>query len=110
MPQTGNGRSAATDAALTRLYQAYDGTTAKTDTQKTLLATSFSNLDKISQARTVRLLTAREEAGLPWPFWAVIFVTSILVLGTAIVYGVEKPGLHYPMVAIVAVIVATNLF
>ena len=109
-PQTGNNRSAATDAALARLYQAYDGVAAKTDTQKTLLATSFSNLDKISQARTVRLLTAREEAGLPWPFWAVIFVTSIMVLGAAIIYGVEKPTLHYPMVAIVAVIIATNLF
>ncbi len=109
-PHTGNSRSPATDAALARLYQAYDGIAAKTDTQKTLLATSFSNLDKISQARTVRLLTAREDAGLPWPFWAVIFVTSIMVLGTAIIYGVEKPVLHYPMVAIVAVIIATNLF
>jgi hypothetical protein len=106
----GNSRSPAADTALARVYQAYDGVAAKTDTQKTLLATSFSNLDKISQARTVRLLTAREDAGLPWPFWAVIFVTSSLVLGTVIIYGVEKPILHYPMVAIVAVIVATNLF
>lgn len=106
----GNSRSPDADTALARVYQAYDGIAAKTDTQKTLLATSFSNLDKISQARTVRLLTAREDAGLPWPFWAVIFVTSSLVLGTVIIYGVEKPILHYPMVAIVAVIVATNLF
>ena len=106
----GNSRSPDADTALTRVYQAYDGVAAKTDTQKTLLATSFSNLDKISQARTVRLLTAREDAGLPWPFWAVIFLTSSLVLGTVIIYGVEKPILHYPMVAIVAVIVATNLF
>ncbi len=106
----GNSRSPDADTALARVYQAYDGVAAKTGTQKTLLATSFSNLDKISQARTVRLLTAREDAGLPWPFWAVIFVTSTLVLGTVIIYGVEKPILHYPMVAIVAVIVATNLF
>ncbi|HYY01402.1 MAG TPA: hypothetical protein VE908_17960 [Mycobacterium sp.] len=107
---SGDSRSSNADTALARVYQAYDGVAAKTDTQKTLLATSFSNLDKISQARTVRLLTAREDAGLPWPFWAVIFVTSSLVLGTVIVYGVEKPILHYPMVAVVAVIVATNLF
>lgn len=106
----GNSRSPDAESALARLYEAYDGVAAKTETQKTLLATSFSNLDKISQARTVRLLTAGEEAGLPWPFWAVIFVTSSLVLGTVIIYGVEKPILHYPMVAIVAVIVATNLF
>jgi hypothetical protein len=32
------------------------------------------------------------------------------VLGTAIIYGVENPALHYPTVAIVAVIIATNLF
>lgn len=106
----GNSRSADADTALTRVYQAYDGVAAKTDTQKSLLTNSFSNLDKISQARTVRLLTAREENGLPWPFWAVIFVTSGLVLGTVVIYGVEKPILHYSMVAIVAVIVATNLF
>ena len=42
--------------------------------------------------------------------WAVIFLTSGLVLGTVIVYGGEKSALHYPMVAIVGVIVATNLF
>jgi hypothetical protein len=108
--QTANNRSPASDTALARLYRAYDGVAAKTDTQKTLLATSYSNLDKISQARTMRLLTARENAGLPGPFWAVIFLTSSMVLGTVIIYGVEKPILHYPMVAIVAVIVATNLF
>ena len=106
----GNSRSPDADTALARVYQAYDGVAAKTDTQKALLATSFSNLDKISQAHTVRLLTAREDAGLPWPFWAVIALTSSLVLATVIIYGVEKPILHYPMVAIVAVIVATNLF
>ena len=106
----GNSRSPDADTALARLYQAFDGVAAKTDTQKTLLAKSFSNLDKISQARTARILTAREDAGLPWPFWAVIFVTSGLVIGTVVIYGVEKPILHYSMVAIVAVIVATNLF
>jgi Protein of unknown function (DUF4239) len=109
-PRTANSRSPDVDNALARVYQAYEGVAPKTDTQKTLLATSFANLDKVSQARTVRLLTAREDAGLPWPFWAVILLTSAMVLGTVIIYGVEKPVLHYPMVAIVAVIVATNLF
>ncbi len=106
----GNSRSADADTALARVYQAYDGVAARSDTQKSMLATSFANLDKISQARTVRLLTAREDAGLPWPFWAVIFLTSSMVLGAVIIYGVERPVLHYPMVAIVGVVVATNLF
>ncbi len=109
-PEAGNSRSPATNSALARLFNAYDGVAATTDNQKTLLATSYSNLDRISQARTVRRLTAREDAGLPWPFWAVIFLTGSMVLGTVIIYGVEKPVLHYPMVTVVGLIVATNLF
>jgi hypothetical protein len=92
------------------VYAAYGRVQAHTDAQKTLLATSYSNLDKVSQARTTRLLTARADTGPPWPLWAVIFLTSAMVLGTVIVYGVEKPAVHYPMVAIVGMIVATNLF
>lgn len=42
--------------------------------------------------------------------WTVIFLTSALVLGTAISYGVEKPHLHLPMVAVVGLVVAANLF
>lgn len=106
----GVGRATDTDAALARLYGSYAGVQAVTEPQKTLLATSYSNLDKLSQARTVRLLTAREDAGPPWPLWTVILLTSGMVLGTAIIYGVERPVMHYPMVAIVGVIVAANLF
>ena len=108
--QAGDAHSPEADSALARLYTAYQQVQAKTDTQKTFLATSLSNLDKISQARTVRLITARDDTGPPWPLWAVIFLTSGLVLGTAIIYGVEKPVLHYPMVAVVGVVVATNVF
>ncbi len=106
---TGN-RSPETDAALAQLSAAYRAVNAATDSQKTLLSTSYANLDKVSQARTVRLLTAREDTGPPWPLWAVILLTSALVLGTVVIYGVEKPGMHYPMIAIVGLIVATNLF
>ncbi|MEZ0358412.1 hypothetical protein [Mycobacterium sp. SA01] len=103
-------RSPGTDDALAQLTSAYRQVTATTDSQKTVLSTSYANLDKMSQARTVRLLTAREDTGPPWPLWAVILLTSALVLGTVVIYGVDKPGLHYPMVAIVGLIVATNLF
>ncbi|TGD87344.1 DUF4239 domain-containing protein [Mycolicibacterium sp. CH28] len=103
-------RSPEADAALVRLSAAYGQVAARTDRQKTVLATSYSNLDAISQARTVRLLTDREDAGPPWPLWAVIVLTSVMVLGTVIIYGVEKPVMHYPMVVIVGLIVAANLF
>jgi len=33
-----------------------------------------------------------------------------MVLGTVIIYGVEKPGQHYPIVAIVGAIIAMNLY
>ena len=108
--QAGEGHSTEADRALASLYTAYEQVQAKTDIQKSVLSTSLSNLDKTSQARTARLLTARDDTGPPWPLWAVIFLNSGLVLGTVIIYGVEKPALHYSMVAVVGVIVATNLF
>jgi hypothetical protein len=108
--RAGEDRSPAADSAMARVYTAYGQVQATTDTQQKMLATSFSNLDKISQARTVRVLTAREDTGPPWPLWAVIFLTSAMVVGTVVIYGVERPVLHYPMVAIVGTIVAANLF
>jgi hypothetical protein len=98
------------DSALQRLYTAYTQVQPKNEIQRTFLATSFSNLDKISQARTERVLQARTDIGPPWSLWAVIFLTSALVLGCAIIYGVENPAMHYPMVATVGVLVAANLF
>ncbi|MFL6085507.1 MAG: hypothetical protein ACJ74F_20390 [Mycobacterium sp.] len=38
------------------------------------------------------------------------FLTAGLVLGCTIIYGVEEPAMHYPMVATVGVLVAANLF
>jgi len=103
-------RSPETETALAELTAAYRQVDASTDVQKSALATSMTKLDTVSQARTVRLLTAREDTGPPWPLWAVIFLTSAMVVGTVVIYGVEKPGMHYPMVAIVGLIVAANLF
>jgi hypothetical protein len=98
------------DNALKRLYTAYEEVQPRTDTQKTFLGSSFTNLDKISQARTERVIQARTDVGPPWSLWAVIFLTSGLLLGCAIVYGVERPAMHYTMVATVGVLVAANLF
>ncbi|MBX9919562.1 MAG: hypothetical protein K2Y33_07045, partial [Mycolicibacterium frederiksbergense] len=103
-------RSAEADAALADVYRAYGQIVPADDFQKSIVATSFGNLDKVSQARTVRIMAAHGDDGPPWPLWAVVFLTSGLVLGTAIIYGVEKPSMHYPMVAVVGVLVATNLF
>jgi hypothetical protein len=110
-PRAASGQSyPEADSALQRLYTAYTQVQPKNDTQRTFLATSFANLDKVSQARTERVLQARTDIGPPWSLWAVIFLTSALVLGCAIIYGVENPVIHYPMVATVGVLVAANLF
>ena len=110
-PLAANGqRFPAADDRLARLYSSYEQVAARTDAQKTLLSTSFANLDKLSQARTERLLTARTDEGPPWSLWAVVIITSVLVLGCAIIYGVEKPAVHSTMVATVGALVAANLF
>lgn len=102
--------SADADAALTRLSSALEQVQARTDAQRTLLATSFSNLDSLSQARTQRVLQASTDVGPPWSLWAVIWLTSALMLLCAIIYDVQKPSTHYAMVAILGVLVAVNLF
>jgi hypothetical protein len=104
------GRSPAADSALTTLYAAYEQVRPTTDVSRAFLTSSLANLETISQARTERLLQAQDNSGLPWPMWALIFLTSGLVLGTVVVYGVEKPAMHYPMVAVVGILIATNLF
>jgi hypothetical protein len=98
------------DNALRRLYTAYQEVQPRTDIQKTFLVTSLNNLDKVSQKRTERVLLARTDTGPPWSLWAVIFLTSGMVLGGAILYGGDKPGRHYAMVATVGVLIASNLF
>jgi hypothetical protein len=92
------------DKALQRLYTAYQEVQPHSDVQRTFLGTSFSNLDKLSQARTERVLQARTDVGPSWSLWAVTFLTSGLVLGCAIIYGVEEPRMHYVMVATVGVL------
>jgi len=49
-------------------------------------------------------------SGPPWSLWAVIWLTSALLLVCAIILDVEKPSTHYTMVAILGVLVSVNLF
>ncbi|GJF10055.1 hypothetical protein NGTWS0302_25330 [Mycolicibacterium cyprinidarum] len=98
------------DSALDRLFTAYTAVQPSNDAQKTVLANSLSGLDSISQARTERVLQASTDTGPPWSLWAVILLTAGLVLGCAIIYGVEAPAMHYAMVATVGALVAANLF
>lgn len=98
------------DSALDRLFTAYTQVKPGSDVQKTVLANSLSDLATVSRARTERVLQASTDTGPPWSLWAVILLTGGLVLGCAIIYGVEAPVMHYTMVATVAALVAANLF
>ena len=98
------------EEALGRLYTEYGQVKPQNETQKTLLASSFDSLNSIGQARAERLIQAGTEVGPPWSLWVVIILTSSLVLGGSIIYGVESPARHCALVAAVAVLVATNLF
>jgi Protein of unknown function (DUF4239) len=110
-PLSASGKSyPEADNALRRLYTSYTQVKPQNAAQTTFLGTSFSNLDKVSQARTERVLQARTDIGPPWSLWVVIFVTTGMVLGCAIIYGVENPRIHYPMVATIGMLVAVNLF
>ncbi len=100
----------AADDALHRLYTAYEEVQPRTDTQKTLLARSFTNLDTVSRSRTDRVILARVDVGPPWPLWAAVLLISGLVLGAAIIFGVEQPATTYRVVATVGVAVAAQLF
>ena len=106
----GGGSSAQADQALQRLYRSVQDVAPRTDIQKTFLTTAVGNLEKISQGRTERLIQADVNAGPSWPLWAVIVLTSGLVLGSAIAFGVENPRMHYVVVLTVGTLVAANLF
>ena len=111
-PTVANGGEANPEAetALHRVYVGYEQAQARTDIQKTFLSNSLANLDKVSQARTARVLQSQTSSGPPWSMWSVILLTSALVVGCAIIYGVEESRMHAMMVATVGVLVAANLF
>ena len=105
----GQSSSAASDA-LWRVYEAYGKVEAPTAFQKTLLSTSFANLDKVSQARSKRVFTAATDQGPPWAVWGVIVVMGGVILGWSIVSGVKDSEMGYPVVATVGALVACQVF
>lgn len=110
-PHAANGRAdPAAGQALQRLRTAYERVQPRTDTQRSVLATSFDSFNAVSHARTDRIVRARTSNGLPWSMWLVLFLLSGLVLGSVIVFSVDKPAIHYALVTTVAVLLATDLF
>lgn len=92
-PMVANGghSDAQADKAIQRLYAAYEQVQPHTDIQRTFLTTSLTNLDRLSQARTARVVQAQTDSGPPWSMWSVILLTSLMVIGCSVIYGVEEP-------------------
>jgi hypothetical protein len=110
-PQAASGRAAPeAENALARLYTVYESIQPRDDGQRAFLASSLASLNQLGLSRTERLVMARTNAGPPWSLWGVIFLTSGLVLGFAVVFGETQARMHYAMVAAVSVLVAVNLF
>jgi hypothetical protein len=110
-PQAASGRTAPeAENALARLYTVYDSIQPRDDGQRAFLASSLASLKQLGLSRTERLVMARTNDGPPWSLWGVVFLTSGLVLGFAVVIGETQARMHYAMVAAVSVLVAVNLF
>jgi hypothetical protein len=100
----------AADEALKALYTTYGAVQTTTDTQKAFQASSFDSLRQISQLRSERILRAGSDVGPSGALWTVFLLTSVLVISCVVVYGVQKAGTHYVLVAVVALLVAANVF
>jgi hypothetical protein len=96
--------------ALRRLRAAYRQVQPGNDAAARSLGIALGNLDKASALRSERLFLAATDTGPPWSLWAVVFVTSAMVLGCAIIYGGEGALIQYAMTATIGALVATNLF
>jgi hypothetical protein len=96
--------------ALRRLREAYRQVQPDNDAEARSLGIALGNLDKTSALRSERLFQAATDTGPPWSLWAVVFVTSVMVLGCAIIYGGEGAPIQYAMTATIGALVATNLF
>jgi Protein of unknown function (DUF4239) len=110
-PQAAQGHTAPeAEDALARLYTTYQGVQPADDKQRSALASSLDSLKQLSTSRTDRLLMARTNTGPPWSLWAVILLTSGLVLGFAVIIGETQVRMHYVTAAATGALVAVILF
>ena len=99
------------DNALAALIQTYREAGSRVERPELIpLDNTFDNLEQLGLSRTDRILEGGVNDGPSWSLWAVIFLTSGLVIGCTIIFGVASRVMHFAVVAIVAAMVATNLF
>jgi hypothetical protein len=110
-PEAINGHAAPeAEAALVDLHSAFDGIQPADEKQRRAVTSSLDSLKQLGSSRTERMVMARTNIGPPMSLWGVIFLTSGLVLGFAVIIGEKQVRMHYAMVAAVSVLVAALLF
>jgi hypothetical protein len=110
-PEAINGRATpAAENALAELHSAIDSVVPADDKQRGAATSARDSAKQIGASRTERLVMARMNTGPPLSLWAVIFLTSGLVLGFAVIIGERQVRMHYAMVAAVSLLVAALLF
>lgn len=110
-PQAANGRpTPEAETALAGLYSAVQNVKPGDDRQRVVLMSALRALKELSDARTERLLSADAGFSPPLALWAVIFLSSGLVLAFAVAFGAKQQRWHYAVVTAVSVLVAANLF
>ncbi len=110
-PQAVDGRTTpAAREAFDDLQSTLAGVKPNGDNQRNALSSAQDSLKQIGTVRTQRIIMARTNTGPPLSLWAVIFLTSALVLGFAVIIGEKQVRMHYAIVAAVGALVAALLF
>ena len=98
------------EEALDDLRTTLDGIQPADDRQRSAVGSALDSVKQIGSSRTERIVMARINVGPPRSLWAVIFLTSALVLGFAVIIGEKQVRMHYAVVAAVGVLVGALLF
>jgi hypothetical protein len=98
------------DEAIKQLYSVVGNLQPRTDVQKIFMGSLVGNLEKMSNSRSERLIQANNHQGASWVLWVVVIATSVMVLGAAILFGIDNPRIYYWAVVTVGALVAVNMF
>lgn len=110
-PEAIDGRfTAEAEKALADLESVLENIKPADDKQRNALSSALASAKQIGSSRTERIVMARTNVGPPLSLWAVIILTSALVLGFAVIIGERLAHMHYTMVGAVSVLVAALLF
>lgn len=90
------------------MFATLGAATPTTPAQETFLADALVRLNDVTEDRAERITVAEE--GTVSVLWAAIVVGGVLTVGFALLFGVSNERLHYLMVAVLAAVLAMQIF